>query len=154
MYTGNAQIDNGLKKMESFFDEYLGKKAPAFPSNIKQGIVKFGPWVLVVLLIIGFFGIFAGLGLTLASIPVLFAQNAGQAILIILTTLLALATFIMQAIAVPGLFKTKKSSWYLVYYATLLGFIQSLLVVNIVSGLIFTAIGLYILFQIKSYYRN
>jgi hypothetical protein len=29
-----------------------------------------------------------------------------------------------------------------------------LLVVNIVSGLIFTAIGLYILFQIKSYYRN
>lgn len=154
MYTGNTQVDSILKKTEAFFDQYLGKQAPSFPDNLKQGIVQFGPWILVVLLIIGFFGIFAGFGLMIAQVPALLGRGLGEALVVITSMVLTIGIFILQALAVPGLFKTKKNAWYMVYYATLLGFVQALLVMNILFGTLFTILGLYILFQIKSFYKN
>lgn len=154
MYTGTKQIDGPLKKTESFFDEYLGHKAPPIPPAIKNGVVKFGPWVLVVLLIIGFFSLFTGIGVLLVSLPAMVLRNILEAIIIVLYTAISAISFILLAIAVPGLFKMKKKSWYLVYYATLLGFISSLLMINIVGGILFTLLGLYILFQIKPFYRS
>lgn len=154
MYTGNKQIDSFLKKMENFFQGYLHDKAPALPEKMKKIITQYGPWLLVVFLIIGFFALFAGFGITITSIAALLMRNIGQALIIILLNAIMIVVFVLEALAVPGLLKMKKKSWYLVYYATLLGFVQSLLVANIVMGVVFTLLSLYILFQIKSFYKN
>ena len=41
-----------LKQLEDLLSEYLVKKAPALPANIKEAIVNFAPWVTLVVLIL------------------------------------------------------------------------------------------------------
>lgn len=142
MYTGNKQVDSILKSVEGSFDEYLGKKAPAIPPNIQHGITRILPWLLIVALFFGLFGILGGFANIYASVPRLIEY------------VISLVMFVLMAFAVPDLFKMKKKSWYLVYYSSLLGIIQTLFVPNIIVHLVFVLIGLYILFQIKPLYRG
>ena len=41
-----------LKQLEDLLSEYLVKKAPALPANIREAIVNFAPWVTLVVLIL------------------------------------------------------------------------------------------------------
>ena len=38
----------GLAQLESVLEEYLVKKAPGIPANIKELIVKFAPWLTII----------------------------------------------------------------------------------------------------------
>ena len=58
-------------------------------------------------------------------------------------------------VAVPGLFKRTKGAWTLLFYASIISLIGSIISLSgIVSGLIGAIIGWYILFQVKELYRN
>jgi hypothetical protein len=58
----------------------------------------------------------------------------------------------LEVAALPGLFARKMSGWKLMFYAMLVGFVHSLVSYAIISGIIATLIGLYILFQIRTKY--
>ncbi|KKU12762.1 MAG: Chromate transporter, partial [Parcubacteria group bacterium GW2011_GWC2_45_7] len=55
-------------------------------------------------------------------------------------------------LAIPGLFKRQEKAWKLLYYATLLGGLQNIVTMQI-GGLIGTLVSLYLLFQVKGYYK-
>jgi hypothetical protein len=141
------------KDLIGFLDFYLVKKAPfQIPDAGREFIVKFGPWITLVLMVLTlpFLLILLGLG-TLVS-P--FGGVSGMASWG-LSAILIVIRFALRAAALPGLFARKMFGWRLVFYSVLVGLAESLLsVYSIVFGIIGAVIGLYILFQIRPLYHD
>lgn len=147
-----------LGKLEETLELYLVKKAPALPENIKEVLVNFAPWINIIVLVIAIPGILAVLAIGTAVLPFLavsaptygVAYTANYTISVVI---LAVAV-VLQALAIPGLFKKSKAGWNFAFYANIVSLVSSVVGVSgIVSGLIGALIGFYILFQIKSYYK-
>ena len=66
--------------------------------------------------------------------------------------LFAIASLVLEAIALPGLFKRSKAGWNFVFYAVLVSTVSYLLHLDVLS-LVFTVVTFYFLFQIRSYYK-
>ncbi len=152
----NQQSDpKFLSQMEDFFDTYLHKKAPfQLPHGVREWLVQFGPWITLVIIILALPIVLIALGLGAVVSPFVVAYgglHVGFAYM--LHGLIGLASLVMEAVALPGLFKRSLSSWRLVYYATLLSAVSQLVSGNLVGFIIGTAISLYVLFQIKEYYK-
>lgn len=142
-----------MKELEILLDEYLVKKAPALPANIKEIIVKFGPWVVLVLMLLAIPAMLAALGLSAVFMPVAAMGGYRMGLLTIISLVLGIAVLVLELMALPGLFKRQRQGWRFMYYATLVGAVSSAISLNIVSLIVGTLLSLYILFQIKSYYK-
>lgn len=142
-----------LKSLEDLLDEYLVKKAPALPKGVKDAIVNFAPWIILIGIVLGLPFILAALGLNFLLFPAV-SGYAGVygGVGYILTVALNAIALVLEVMALPGLFKRQKRSWYLVYYAVLVGLLASLVRFDIGGFIVGGLIGLYILFQVKSYY--
>lgn len=146
-------INDYLKQLDDVLELYLVKKAPSLPTGAKEAIVKFGPWVMLVMIIMTLPLILTlfGIGTVLAPFSYLGGVNTGMSYII--SMCLIVVSLVLEAIALPGLFKKEKRSWNLVYYATLVSAVQSAVSMNIIGLLLGTGISLYILFQVRSYYK-
>lgn len=139
-----------IKDLEKLWDEYLVQNAPfEIPTNIKDVLVQAAPYITIILLIIMLPAVIAALGIS--WILAVLAPFAG--FLAIVSLLLVIFGFVLKAMAIKPLFARSKKWWDLVFYSTLVGFVSSLLSGSIVWGIIALVIGLYVLFQIKSYYK-
>lgn len=138
------------KDLIGFLDFYLVKKAPfQIPDGGKEFIVKFGPWITLVLMVLALPFLLFALGVGTFLMPfggVAYATGWG------LGTILIIVEFVMRAMALPGLFARKMSGWTMLFYSMLVGLLASLVSYNIIGGLIGALIGLYILFQVRSKY--
>jgi hypothetical protein len=128
-----TNVNFSMKKLEEILDLYLVKKAPSIPTNIKEIIVKFFPYIALVALILSLPSFLGILGLA---------------------SLFLIATLILDIIALPGLFARKYNGWKYLYYASLINAIYALVRFDLGSLIIGTTLSLYILFQVKSYYQN
>jgi len=149
----NEQGVSGLNQLEKFFDD-INKKLPPLPENAKKVIVNITPWIILITSIILIPAVLAvfGLGAILGSVFVYSGVTAGTVYYI--TWALTLVTFIMEIVAIKGLFDRKMSAWRLVFYAALINAVSNLISLSIASFIISTAISLYLLFQIRSYYKD
>lgn len=148
-----------LQGLEEFFDTYLHRKAPfQLPVSVKEFIVKFGPWISLVLLILGAIVLIPllilALGLTAVTLPFqATAGTIGHTGMGWVQTIIGLVVLVMEAIAIPGLLKRKLSGWRMIYYGVLLSALGNLLALDIIGLIVGLVIGMYILFQIRSYYK-
>jgi len=146
-----AETDQAPKDLIGFLDFYLVKKAPfQIPPQGREAIVKFGPWIAIVLLILLLPPVLFVLGVGSLFVPfggVGYATGWGLAIVVLIVQVGLLLA------ALPGLFARKMSAWTLIFYSQLLGILHSLLIGSIVGGLIGGLIGLYLLFQVRPLYR-
>ena len=154
-----TNVKDGMNQFEAMLDEYLVKKAPfALPKEAKEFIVKFSPYLIIVLAVLALPIIFAAVGLTTAVAPFAmmggYGPGYGWGFGAMISTIVAIVTIIMELIAVPGLFKRTKASWRLVFYATIVSLIGGILSGGIIGAIIGAIIGWYILFQIKDMYTN
>ncbi len=133
--------------------EYLVKKAPALPAAVKEFIVNFGPWISLVLGIMLLPLILAAFGLGAILSP--FAMMAGVRFGVgyMLGILVALVQMVLQFAAIGGLMKKQMGGWKLASYAALVGGVYSLITLQIVGLILGTGLSLYVLYQIKSYYK-
>jgi hypothetical protein len=138
------------KDLIGFLDYYLVKKAPfQIPDGGREAIVKFGPWIVVVLLVLTLPALLLVLGIGTALIPfggVGYATGFGVAAVGLIIQVA------LEVMALPGLFARKLSGWRLMFYATLVGIVTSLLSGSIVGAILGGLIGLYILFQVRGLY--
>lgn len=157
-HNGSGEASH-LHGLEGILDTYLRIKAPfQLPVKAKDFLVQYGPWISLVLLIIAAVAIIPllalALGLTVITLPF---QAAAGAVYVTTGNYLQLgigiASMVMQAIAIPGLLKRKLSGWHMAYYASLLSIVGSLISGHIVSAILSLLISMYILFQIRSYYK-
>jgi|SRR3989344_6231808 len=142
-----------LTQLEELLTDYLVKKAPAIPNNIKEAIVQFAPWVVLVIFIITLPIVFAVFGLGAVFAPLSFLGGLRVGTNYLLTIALSAVQLVLEAMALPGLFKKTKAAWNLVFYATLVGAVQNVATFNLGGLLIGTLLSLYILFQVREYYK-
>jgi hypothetical protein len=69
-----------------------------------------------------------------------------------LGSILSLVTFVLEGLAIPGLFARKMSGWNMLFYANAVNVVSSLIVGDIVGAVLGFVISFYFLFQVKSYY--
>jgi hypothetical protein len=140
------------KDLIGFLDFYLVKQAPfQIPDGGREWIVKFGPWITVVLLILTLPILLFALGLGVIWIPfggVGYASGFG------VLTLFVLVELGLMIAALPGLFARKMAGWQLLFYSELVNIAYNVLSGHVVSALLGGLIGLYILFQVRPLYRQ
>lgn len=142
-----------IKQLNDLLELYLVKKAPALPKNIKEAIVKFGPWITLILIVLALPLLLAVFGLGTILLPFSFLGGVSAGYKATLGLLFSGITVLLEIVALPGLFKRAKAGWNLVYYAALIGAIEHVLTFNIGGLIIGTLLSLYILFQVKEYYK-
>ena len=157
MSTPKAQGFEALNQLETMLDEYLGKKAPAMPENIKETLVSFAPYLAIIGIVFSLPAIFAILGIGAmmgpfsAFLGASYMMSYGVGYYVGIVGLIISA--ILDGLAIPGLFKRSMGAWRLMFYSSLVTFVASVLQGNLSSALIGGVIGLYILFQVKGKYK-
>ena len=139
------------KDLVGFLDFYLVQKAPfQIPDAGREWIVKFGPWITLVLLILLLPPLLLALGIGTFLIPF---GGVGYAAGFGFVTLVLIVEIGLMVAALPGLFDRKMTGWNLLFYSQLAGIAFEVLRGAIVGGLLFGLISLYILFQVRPLYR-
>lgn len=150
----NTDVKSALGQLEDTFELYLVKKAPfSIPNNWKELIVKFSPWISLILLIIALPAILAIFGLGTLLMPFSFLGGLRGGYNYIFTLVFSGITLVLEALAIPGLFKRSMGGWKFAYYAALVGALENLITFNLGGLVIGGLLSMYVLFQIKSYYK-
>ncbi len=143
-----------MNEIERFLKTYLHDKAPFhFPPSVKEFLVKFGPWFTLIAILISIPALLIAFGLTTIVMPFaaqVAARSGGYAIVGIIFSLASLG---LGAFALPGLFARKIQGWRLAYYAVLVSTLGQLLHGDIIGAIIGIVISMYVLFEIKEYYK-
>lgn len=140
------------KDVIGFLDYYLVKKAPfQIPDAAREWIVKFGPWIAIVLLALSLPLIFVLLGFGSVLAPF---GGLGYAAGFGLTALLIIIDIVLMVLALPGLFARKMSGWSLMFYSRIAGLLASISAGSFFGGIIGAVISFYILFQVRSLYKT
>lgn len=126
---------------------------PALPKGFKDFIVMVAPWLSLIFGALGLLGSLAALGVvTFLSPAVMMGQGIGVTAGLTLSVILALASSALILASVPSLFSRKIMGWSLIFLSEVVSVISSVVVFSVV-GILFSLVGFYILFQIKSYYK-
>jgi hypothetical protein len=138
-----------MNSLISTLDLYFGKKAPQLPHGLKAFLVKVAPYLTLlgvlfsipaVLLLFGLSIGFGGYGSMMGG--------AGATLGGVLTVIV----IVLQIIALPGLFKPSPKGWTMIFYASLIGLLQNLLMMNWIGFVLGAIISFYFLFQLKPFY--
>ena len=149
--TEKKDLKNILVQLEEKLVE-ISKKLPQLPDGLLEFSVKYGPYLMIVGLVIGIFGLLTTFGLMAAFSPLaVTSYNYGSRFS--LYGLFGLASMVLTAIAIPGLLKRAKSAWNLMFYSSLITTISYLVDMNLGSLVIGTALNWYFLFQIRKFYK-
>jgi hypothetical protein len=139
------------KDLIGFLDFYLVQKAPfQLPPNVKEWIVKYGPWITVVLLIIALPPLLFVLGIGAALMPF---GGIGYATGFTFATIMLCVQLGLMIAALPGLFARKMAGWQLLFYAQLASFVFSVLSGALIGAIVGGLISMYILFQVRPLYK-
>ena len=153
MTTSQSDWKSAITKLEKQLELYLVDKAPSIPKEWKELIVKIAPWLSVIMVVVAVPAALAIFGLAAMFSPFAYMAGVGYGTGFTFSWIFTLAIMVLEILAIPGLFKRTKSAWYLLFYATLLGAVQNLVIFNLGGLIIGTLLGLYILFQVKEYYK-
>lgn len=170
----DAKLSGPLAPLEKALDGVFGAKAPyQLPKNWRETLVSIAPWLS---LIGGIFGLLASLGLWRAAHQVneltdyanrLSVSVGGPAVsnqlgIFFWLSLVAIVIFALLALlAFPGLKARKKTGWNLMFYSAIANFLYAVISLfydgagfgTFFGAALGTVIGLYLLFQIRSYYK-
>lgn len=147
-----------LKQLEETLEEYLVKKAPfQLPTNAKEALVNFAPWLALIGGVLGLAAALTvfGLGSLLGPLALFGGpQFAGSYFsTYVFSSVLLGVTGVMELMAMGPLKARKERGWRMVYYAQLIWIASYLVQFNLINAVVGGLIGLYLLFQIKSYYK-
>jgi len=152
MAKSNAPVNGSLASLESTLETYFVDKAPfQLPDDVKEAIVKFGPWILLVLMILALPALLAVLGLGAIVAPL--SMVAGKPGLGFVSVIISLAAMFLNLMALPGLFNRTMQGWRYAFYAQLLSIVASIVSFDLLGAVLTAVIGFYILFQLKSKYK-
>ena len=136
---------------KSLGDIFVGKLW-AFPEDVKNFIVKVAPYLTIIGVVVSVPAVLALLGLGTLGLPVMMGIGFGGRN-VMLSVVFLIATIVLEGLAIPGLFKRTLAGWRFIFWAVLVGGLQSLFAMDIGSLIIGTGLGLYITFQVRSHYH-
>ncbi len=130
---------------EEALEQYLGAKAKVqLPERHRQMFVRFLPWIAVVFLPFHFAAVLLLLGVT--GLAALFGSFS------FIGAVIATGVFVLELIALPGLFGKSRRGWAFYVYALAVSTIGNLVRLSL-FGLLMSVLFAWIAFQIKYHYR-
>lgn len=143
-----------LGSLEQTLDLYFGKKAPVLPGGIKDFLVSIAPWVVLISVVISIPAVLALAGISSFVMPMMtYSAYPGAGTMWMVSAAFLVVTIVLEALAIPGLFKRSKQGWDMVFYSALVSVVFNAVSLNIIGGIIGALISFYLLFQIRSYYH-
>jgi uncharacterized membrane protein YhaH (DUF805 family) len=124
------------KELEPIFLE----KFPPFTDSVKEFLVQYGPYFILILSVIGLLGLLTAFGIGGAAIG-MGAVSIGMGFNFYVGIALGIITLIMYLMAFTPLRARKKSGWNLLYYALLIGIVSNLIQLSIIGAIIGALIG-------------
>jgi hypothetical protein len=151
----SAPVSQGfLSQIENEIGKVYAKITFHLPAGLKEFIVHYGPWITLILMVIAIPAVLLALGLSAVAIPaVTMYSGAKVGGMFFVSGIIALFALILEAIALPGLFKRQIGGWRLLFYSVLVSAVGNLLSMNLGGLIIGTALSLYVLYEVKSYYK-
>lgn len=135
-----------VKNIEAALLPLFTTKAPfQLPEIWKDGIVKYGPWVMLIFAPLSILAI--GLG-SIAGIFSLFTVNFLAAVSLLLT----LIAIVLDLLAIKPLFDTKLRGWNLVFLSWLINLVAAVIDVNLFGLVLSFLLGGFFLFQVREKY--
>lgn len=161
-----------LQSLENSLNNLLVKKTPALPEGGKKALVTYLPWINLALGVLSLLMAYwlwqwahldSGLINYANSINAIYGGPVVTTNHLTFTIWLALAVLVVEALlylaAFPATRDHKKSGWNLMFYAMLASVVYAIVTIftnyggsHVISSLIGAAIGLYLLFQIRTSY--
>lgn len=143
------QTDGLVSNLEGVF-----KSLPHLPENIREMLVKVAPWLA---LIFGVLGLFVGVG-AMGFSPFAMFGGVRTGMMVFLSGVITLASSVLMLLAYPKLVKRSYNGWVFLFWAELMNAIYALLSALSGSGgfvgtILGVLIGLYLLFEVKRYYK-
>lgn len=143
-----SSTDSIITTVEGWF-----AKLPNLPKDARGLLVKITPWFALIFGVLGILGGIAGLGLLTAFSGFALIGGAGQALGSgLIASILLLVSSALLLAAFPGTNARRMQGWKLLFWSEAVSLVSAVLGFS-VSGIIFSLIGFYIIFQIKSYYK-
>lgn len=141
-----------LKPVEATLETYLVDKAPKLPEGLRKFIVVITPWITLLSVIVTIPILLTLVGVNIVGIPIDMGE-VKKGIIYPVTVAVTLVNLLLEAWAIPGLIKRSLKAWRLLFYSTLIGAAYDLVTLNLWALAIGSLISLYLLFQIKSFYK-
>jgi hypothetical protein len=156
--TKKSDFSSQMAQLEDMLNQYLNKKAPAIPTAGKEALVKFAPYlaILSVILMIPTILAVLGLGAFLAPLGLIGGAMTGRPFLgfgYLIGVVFSIVILVLTILSINPLFKRERKGWLYMYYAALLGGVNSILHLDLVGLIITTGLWLYLLFQVREYYK-
>jgi len=129
---------------------FLGK-FPPFPDDVKEFLVKYGPYFILVAAVFMLFGLLAAFGIGTAAIGIGVVAY-GSGFMMYIALLIATIIAIIYLMAFSPLRARKKAGWNLMYYALILSLLSSLIQLAFLSVIVGGVLGFWVLFQIRDKY--
>ncbi len=143
-----------MNKIIEALDKY-NQKVPALPVKVKDIIVKIAPYLAIVGVILSCLGLLSVLAFLSSGYGAMMAYAGAMPVTnLYIALVISVVIILIYIIAIPGLFKRKKSAWNLMFYSQIISVLGSLINFNLISLIIGLLIGLYVLFQVRSYYTK
>ncbi|OGK23223.1 hypothetical protein A3C24_01020 [Candidatus Roizmanbacteria bacterium RIFCSPHIGHO2_02_FULL_37_24] len=146
-------LPTSLSQLEKLLDTYFRQKAPKLPEDIQNIIVAFGPWLILIFILVSIPGILTAFGLGSLMGPVGFSVGANIGLMYTISWVFLAITLVLEALALPGLFNRQIKGWNFLFYASLVSLVQNIVLLNILGLIIGSGISFYILFQIRHHYK-
>jgi len=148
-----------IGQLEAILDEYMVQKAFfTFPLGLKEFLVAVAPYLIIISVILSIPLFLSVLGLGAMMMPlgiVAGGWGMGFGLKALVTLIMTGVVVAIEVFALPGLFAKKRSAWRLLFYASIVSFIGSILSFNgLVGGIIGALLSWYILFQVKDMYKD
>lgn len=149
--TKNKQHHNYTKYIETHLEKWF-LPLPSLSKNARESIVTVIPWISLILGILGLYATIKYSFLVFYS-PLLLPVFAFWGITnIILNGLLGLISYLFLVLAFSGTKKRLYQGWKFIFWSILISIISSLLSFSLI-GILIEVIILYLVFQVKSYYK-
>lgn len=126
-------------------------KLPALPKGGKDFLVMIAPWGALIGGILAVLGGISVFGLSAVLTP--FMMMGGYGGHSFLTGIILIVAGVLMLMAFPGLKAKKMKGWNLYFWSVLVWVVSSILDYSIVSAIIWGAVELYLLYQIKPSYK-
>ncbi|MBP2626755.1 MAG: hypothetical protein H6Q68_1466 [Firmicutes bacterium] len=148
-----------MTKLEDILGTLLHDKMPRISNNLKSIAVRFLPWIIIFLGVIGLISITLVLGIfsTAAAVAVSTTGTMTMHFLtsydLILLYVLSPLSSILAILSGYWMLNQQLRGWRLALLSSMLGFIIHVLHINIL-GIALNLFFIYLLFQIREYYHN
>lgn len=135
--------------------EKLFVNVPHLPLNAREVLVKVAPYVALLLVIVGVADLFPLLGLgSLYSMPWVWGYGYGWYGGYTLHFIFLAVTTVLWGLAFSGLKARTLQGWQMALYAQLVAVAEHIVVGDLIGAIVVAAVGLYVLFEIKSMYHG